>query len=187
MHPYRMQQLIKQRHKADVINVRLRASLYQTIERLLRGGLIEVQETERAENRPERTIYRLTAEGDGTARQWLREMLAHPINEFPAFPAAISVMPLLPPEEVLDLLRQREAALAAQIAELDRKLHAIAPYLPRLFSLEVDLQRTLLEAERQWLVGVIADMDSRNLHWDDVWLAAQIPPPEEVIAALKSD
>jgi DNA-binding PadR family transcriptional regulator len=185
MHPYRMQQLIKQRHKDDVINVRLRASLYQTIERLLRGGLIEVQETEKAENRPERTIYRLTEEGDATARQWLRQMLAHPINEFPEFPAAISVMPMLSQEEVLELLSQRESALAAQIAEIDRKLEGIAPYLPRLFLLEMEHERALLNAERQWLGGVIADLQSGALHWDDEWLAAQTPPPEEVIAALE--
>ena len=34
MHPYRMQQLIKERGKDEVINVRQRASLYQTIDRL---------------------------------------------------------------------------------------------------------------------------------------------------------
>jgi DNA-binding PadR family transcriptional regulator len=184
MHPYRMQQLIKQRHKDAVINVRLRASLYQTIERLLRGGLIEVQETEKAVNRPERTIYRPTPEGVATARQWLREMLAHPVNEFPEFPAAISVMPLLPPDEVLELFIQREAALSGQIAGIDRKLEAIAPYLPRLFILEMEHQRTLLDAERQWLGGVIADLQSGALHWDEEWLAAQTAPPEEVIAAL---
>jgi DNA-binding PadR family transcriptional regulator len=185
MHPYRMQQLIKQRHKETVINVRLRASLYQMIERLLRGGLIEIQETEKADNRPERTIYRLTPEGDATARQWLREMLAHPINEFPEFPAAISVMPILPPEEVLELLTQRESALAAQIADIDRKLGAITPYLPRLFLLEMEHQRALLHAERKWLGGVITDLQSGALHWDEEWLAAQTAPPEEVMSALE--
>ena len=56
MHPYRMQRLIKQRGKDEVINVRQRASLYQTIDRLLRAGLIAVRGTARAERRPERTI-----------------------------------------------------------------------------------------------------------------------------------
>ena len=35
MHPYRMQQLIKSRGKDQVINVRQRGSLYQTIEQKL--------------------------------------------------------------------------------------------------------------------------------------------------------
>src|SRR3954468_20490618 len=88
MHPYQMQQLIKERGKDEVINVRQRASLYQTIERLLRDGLIDVRETTRAENRPERTVYALTELGRETMCGWEREMLASPEQEFPDFPAA---------------------------------------------------------------------------------------------------
>ena len=63
MYPYRMQQLIRERGKDEIVNVRHRASLYQTIARLERDGLIEVQGTARTENRPERTLYQLTDEG----------------------------------------------------------------------------------------------------------------------------
>src|SRR5437764_7312634 len=84
MHPYRMQQLIKERGKDQVVNVRQRASLYQTIERLQRDGLIAVQGTSRAERRPERTEYALTDEGRATVCAWLRTMLAVPAREFPA-------------------------------------------------------------------------------------------------------
>ena len=45
MHPYRMQRLIKDRGKDQVINVEQRASLYQTISQLLRAGLITNWET----------------------------------------------------------------------------------------------------------------------------------------------
>ena len=184
MHPYRMQQLIKQRHKEAVVNVRLRSSLYQTIDRLQRAGLIAVQETEKADNRPERTIYCLTTEGEGTVRGWLRDMLAHPVNEFPEFPAALSFMPLLTPEEALSLLTQRADALAAEMADIEQKLSAVGPWLPRLFILEVDYQRTVMRAEHQWLQTVIADLQSGELHWNDAWLEQQKEPPEEVMRAL---
>ena len=59
MHPYRMQQLIRERGKDQVVNVRQRASVYQAIERLQRDGLIEVRETQRDENWPERTVSTL--------------------------------------------------------------------------------------------------------------------------------
>src|SRR6476620_2417650 len=78
MHPYRMQQLIKERGKDAVINVRQRASLYQTIDRLLRAKLIEVRETARDEKRPERTIYEITEQGRSTMLAWMRELLATP-------------------------------------------------------------------------------------------------------------
>src|SRR5512142_354777 len=50
MHVYRMQKLIEHQAKDRVVNVRSRASLYQTIDRLTRLGLVEVHETVRSEN-----------------------------------------------------------------------------------------------------------------------------------------
>src|ERR1700722_12807771 len=52
MHPYRMQRLIKERGKDEVINVTQRAHLYQTIRRLEREGLISAQGVTREEKRP---------------------------------------------------------------------------------------------------------------------------------------
>src|SRR4051812_20334120 len=86
MHPYRMQRLIKDRGKDQVINVEQRASLYQTINQLLRAGLITFWETARQEGFPERTVYKLTDQGYRTAVAWLRDMLASPAQEFPEFP-----------------------------------------------------------------------------------------------------
>ena len=62
---------------------------------------------------------------------------------------------------------------AAQIAEIDLKLGAVTPYLPRLFLLEMEHQRALLHAEWQWLGGVISDLQSGALYWDEEWQAAQ--------------
>ena len=42
MHVYRMQKLFEAEGKDRIVNVRSRASLYQTIERLERLGLVEV-------------------------------------------------------------------------------------------------------------------------------------------------
>src|SRR5215510_4666428 len=86
MHPYRMQRLIKDRGKDQVINVGQRASLYQTINQLLRAGLITFVETTRQEGFPERTVYKLTEKGHRIALEWMREMLSTPAREFPEFP-----------------------------------------------------------------------------------------------------
>ena len=103
MHPYKMQRLIKERGKDQVINVEQRASLYQTINQLLREGLIATWETSRPEGFPERTLYKLTDLGHETTLAWMREMLSTPAQEFPEFPAAVSVLPLLTPEHQADL------------------------------------------------------------------------------------
>jgi DNA-binding PadR family transcriptional regulator len=169
MHPYRMQQLIKERAKDEVINVRLRASLYQTIARLLRDGLIAVQETARSENRPERTIYRLTAAGRETAYLWLCSMLATPAREFPEFPAAVSFMAMLKPDEALAQLETRAAALEAELAEIAGRLQSAAA-LPRVVLLEEEYRRAVRQAELVWVQGVIADLRSGALSWSMEYL-----------------
>src|SRR5215472_12707828 len=72
MHPYLMQQRIKQQGKDQVANVAQPNSVYQVIERLQREGLIAVRETAREERRPERTVYELTTEGRQTLYLWVR-------------------------------------------------------------------------------------------------------------------
>ena len=179
MHPYRMQQLIKERGKDQVINVRRRAGLYQTISQLLKAGLIRVQATGRAEGFPERTIYELTAEGHRTAIDWMRQMISTPGDEFPEFPAAISLLPLLTPEDARHQLELREAALTGRIDEIDRDVEEYAQGLPRLFLLEEELVRAALDAELSWVRGVIADLASGALTWNDDWIRGFLPGDEE--------
>src|SRR6185503_3610058 len=111
MHPYRMQTLIKQRGKDHVANVAQRNSVYQTIDALASAGLIRVRETSRAERRPERTVYEATEEGRRALATWLRTVLSTPAREFPDFPAALSLLPGLSPDEARSELEKRITAL----------------------------------------------------------------------------
>ncbi len=179
MHPYRMQRLIKERGKDQVINVQRRASLYQTINQLLRAGLIAVRETQRDEKWPERTIYELTDEGRRTAQAWLREMLSVPAVEFPDFPAAVSFLPLLTPDDALRQFEARERRLADRMASIDVDIQTYAAGLPRLFLLEAEYMRAMLEAELKWVRGVIADLRSGRITWNEEWLRGLQPPETE--------
>lgn len=171
MHPYRMQQLIKARGKDEVVNVGQRNSLYQTIDRLLRGDLIAVRETERDGAFPERTVYEITEAGRDTARLWLREQLAQPAREFPTFPAALSFLPLLTPEDVRRQLDTRIAALERELARLDAMgSQAQAIQVPRLFLLEGELIRAVLVAELEWVRSVVVDLKSEAMTWSQAWL-----------------
>jgi len=172
MHPYRMQQLIKERGKDEVINVRERASIYQTIDRLQRAGLITVAETARDEKRPERTVYQLTEEGRETTRDWLREMLSTPAREFPAFPAALAFLPLLTPEDALRQLEVRIIRLEAELARVEAALLGAARLVPRLFLIEEEYLRAALHAELGWVGAVADDLRAGRLTWDDEWLRA---------------
>src|SRR6187455_1749759 len=82
MHPYRMQQVIKERGQDQLVNVAQRNSVYQALDRLVREGLARAGETTREAGRPERTVYEVTEEGAATLRRWLLEMLPAPAREF---------------------------------------------------------------------------------------------------------
>jgi DNA-binding PadR family transcriptional regulator len=179
MHPYKMQRIIKERNKDQVINVEQRASLYQTINQLLRYGLIAFWETERQEGFPERTVYSLTEEGHHTAVSWMREMLSTPAQEYPEFPAAVSLLPLLTPEDALQQLEIREARLTGRIAGMDEEIRAASAGLSRLFLLESEYMLTLLEAELKWIRSVIADLRSGRLTWTQDWSRPFGPPEAE--------
>ncbi len=160
MHPYRMQTLIKQRGKDHVANVAQRNSVYQTIEGLLRAGLIRVRETARDENRPERTVYEATDAGRRTLAEWIHTVLSTPAREFPDVPAALSLLgPWIKTAELRGLLEQRVQALEARLPAHD----VAVPELPRMFLLEEEYMATLLRAEIAWLRGVIADLRSGRL------------------------
>src|SRR5262245_13708601 len=94
MHPYRMHELIKARGKDTVVNVAQRNSVYQTLTRLVRDGLVRAKQTTHAESRPERTVYQITPRGRQTLDEWLETMLSTPAREFPEFPAALSFVAL---------------------------------------------------------------------------------------------
>ncbi|MFC4812906.1 helix-turn-helix transcriptional regulator [Paenibacillus sp. GCM10023250] len=170
MHPYRMQQLIKKRGKDEVINVRQRTSIYQTIERLLRDGLIVVRGTSRETGRPDRTVYEATEEGKALLLEWLRDMLSALPQEFPEFPAALSFLGLLRIQEVEQLLEKRTVALKEELARIDSALQTAKAAIPRLFMLEMEYKRTVIEAELKWVSCLIGDIRSGDLVWDEEWL-----------------
>ncbi|WP_229803132.1 PadR family transcriptional regulator [Planobispora rosea] len=166
MHAYRMQQLIKERHKDDVVNVAQRNSVYQTIERLLRDGLIAVRGTSREENRPERTVYELTGTGRETLKQWMRTMLSTPAREFPEFPAALAFLPGLEPGEALAALRERLNSLEARLSTLDGELAEGRTFLPRVFLVETEYQRAVVEAELGYVRALVDDLRAGEVTWD---------------------
>jgi DNA-binding PadR family transcriptional regulator len=172
MHPYRMQQLIKERGKDEVINVRQRASLYQTIDRLLRTKLITIQETARAEKWPERTIYAITEHGRATMLSWMHEMLSTPAREFPAFPAVLAYLSLLTPEDARVQLDLRVQALAAEIERIDSELRRGMALVPRLFLLESEYLRAVLNTELTWVQSIVKELVTGQLTWNEEWLRA---------------
>ncbi|MEQ7124060.1 PadR family transcriptional regulator [Actinopolymorpha sp. B11F2] len=175
MHPYEMSRTLRERNKEGSIKLNY-GSLYSVVDKLVAHGLIEPQKTVRDGRRPERTVYGATSAGRAEFEDWLAELLAIPVKEFSQFEAGLSLLPGLPPEEVVDLLDQRCVQLEHSLASSEAILKASAPSLPRLFWIEWDYVRTHLETDLHWtrkLVGEIRDgsfdglADWRAFHTDD--------------------
>lgn len=171
MHPYMIQRLIKERGKDRVIYVGQRATLYKTIDRLRRDGLIAIRGSAREAQRPERTVYEATAEGRTVVLRWMREILAAPRPEFPEFPAAVAYLALLTPDDALRQLETRELRLIEALAQQQADLAAIPEGLPRLFLLEEEYLRAVTSAELAWVQSVVADLRAGRITWSAEWLA----------------
>ncbi len=167
LHPYGLQALMKEWGKDEVVNVSQQASLYKTVNRLLRAGLIQVRQTERERQYPERTVYELTDEGRAAATAWLEEMLSVPRYEYPEFPAALSVLMMVSPPRALELLENRRLLLERRVAELDASMAAHAGSLPRVSLVETEYLRAVTAAELAWLAGITAELRSGRLVWTE--------------------
>ena len=170
LHAYAIQKLIEAEGKSRVVNVRSRASLYQAIERLVRLGLVEVAETVRVAGYPDRTVYAITDAGREVGREWLREMLRDTGAAFPEFIAAVSLLFVLTPEDAREQLEQRARRLADELAGTEAAMAEAPPALPRLFLLEEEYRKAVLQAQLAWLRDVIEDLREGRLDWSEQWL-----------------
>lgn len=168
MHPYKIQQLIKQWNKDEFINVGQRATLYKMIARLEAAGLVAEHGTSRDAQYPERTSYALTDAGREASREWLAEMLSTRRNEYPEFPAALSFMMVLKPARVAELLAARRVVVQTEIERIEGMFAYVQRIAdnPRAALIESEYTLVLAAAERDWLDRVIADLGDGTFAWD---------------------
>jgi len=171
MHPYEIASTLRERHKDDSIKLNY-GSLYSVVESLKGHGLIVEQQTARQGNRPERTVYEVTDAGRLELIDWMSELLCRPVKEFTQFEAGLSLLPVLPPDDVKSLLEERCRRLEVEIEQYRnlRKLVS-SEQVPRLFWIESEYRITLREAELQWTRGLITDIASGSLEGMERWLA----------------
>jgi len=157
-HPYELAGVLRERRKEASIKLNY-GSLYTVIEGLEREGYIQALETRREGRRPEKTVYRITDTGEAYMFEWMRELLSVPVKEYPQFEAALSLLPVLAPEDVVPLLEARVRFLkktletCAEEAEACREMK-----LPRLFSIESEYYATMVRAECDFTQALVNDI-----------------------------
>jgi DNA-binding PadR family transcriptional regulator len=168
MHRYEIASVLKAHGKDVDMNIKW-SSLYTVVQNLARHGLLEAVGTSRQGGRPERTVYQITDAGRAEMLDWTRELLATPEREHPTFAAALSIQMVLPPDEVLALLRTRLGALDASIADQRAELDRLGREIPRLFLVEAEYVLAMTAAERVWVAALVDDLTAGTFPDLDAW------------------
>ena len=164
-HPYQLHQTMNDRGTDRFVKVTA-GTLYHTVQRLHRLGLVQPMATARAGRRPERTVYALTRDGCEQFHSELRAALRHPVREYPTFGSVVEMLRALAPEDVVDLLEFRAINLEADIAGYQQAdIGLTRRGLPRIDLIEIGYATTLLRAELGWVVTLIDEIRSGALHW----------------------
>ncbi len=175
MHPYELGRALRDRGDARSIKFN-QGSLYMVFGQLEKAGFVIAQETTRAGQRPERTVYAITDGGRQEMRDWLRDLVAEPRHEYPHFVAALSLIAALPPEEVVGLLRERARRVDEQRHETRRLVaETLAAGVHPLFLVEEDYRLAVLGAEAAFIEDFIERITNPQTGWAPQWASSTGP------------
>jgi DNA-binding PadR family transcriptional regulator len=159
LHPYEIGRRLKEHGKDRNIKYN-RGSLYMVVEQLRKAGFVASEATVRDTARPERTVYALTDAGRAEFYDWMRELVADPVHEYPQFGVALSLLSVIAPPEAAALLRRRLDALAAEAEEIRATVRgATDGGLHWVFLVEEEYRRALVEAEHRFVEGLVAALE----------------------------
>jgi len=168
MHPYEVAYLLRERGKDESIKIQW-GSLYTVVQNLEKHGFVEAAGTTRRGRRPERTVYAITRAGRDELDDWLRELVGEPEPEFTAFEAALSVVGILPPDEVIALLGKRADTIEANLAEHRTRLREVMKAVPRLLLIEIEYKLAIAEAEARWVRSLVTELTDGTMPDMHLW------------------
>jgi len=168
MHPYEIAQTLRRQGKDTSTKINY-GSLYTVVQNLEKHGFVEVTDVERQGNRPERTVYGITAAGREEMTEWLSDLMAVPAREYPIFETALSLMGALHPDEVTRLLEERLSSLDVQAASGRGALEKLYETLPRIFLVETEYQLHMVQAQAEWVRGFLGELKEGALSGVQAW------------------
>ena len=134
-------------------------SVYGALKRLTTEGLVREVRTERVGNRPERTVFEITAEGKRALAAIHADALRELDHHFDPFDMALAQARHVPEEQLEQIVADRLGLLQVQLATQRHNAEAADPYVN--------------EAERMVIQHVIARTEA-ELRWH-AELAARLP------------
>ncbi|WP_168122968.1 PadR family transcriptional regulator [Paenibacillus sp. HB172176] len=163
-HPYEIRQTIKMRNWHTTFNVR-DGSLYYAVDQMREHDLIEASEivTIPGENRPDKTIYRITEKGRKAFLKLLdKQILQVNYPQHPLF-AALPFIMHGEPRLVLAAIEQHSEACKERITMLEAVMSIKGDLLPKGSIQMIRGIIQLSEAERSWLEEMRNEAESGRL------------------------
>jgi DNA-binding PadR family transcriptional regulator len=179
MHPYEMANVLKRTGKERDFKIKW-GTFYTVVQNLEKAGYIVATGSDRAGGRPERTSYAITDAGRAELIDWLREIIADPEPEQSRFEAALSVAGVLGPDQTVELLKLRVAALDQDIEAMAAGLAEAGPVVPQIFLIEAEYALAMRRAELGWVRGILGEIESGALpgiaEWRRYFQTGEMPP-----------
>ena len=163
LHGYEIKHIIED-HMGDWTSIAF-GSIYFALGKLSEEGMIEMVATEKAGNRPSRSIYQITEAGRAEFLRLLREVWSEPERQYFAIDVALAFMNALSPQEIKGYLQKRLAQLQAGLDYL--KLHKqdqmSQPDVPASAVAIFEHARAHAEAELAWTHELLEKMERGEL------------------------
>ena len=163
-HPYEIRQTIKLRNWNESFKLR-DGSLYYAVDQLRQDGLIEAAEVVSVpgENRPDKTIYRITESGREAFLSLLQEQFK--LTSYPQHPLFLAMPFVRHGDQAMIeklVLKQLEAC-EARLARMEAIYELKGSIIPRGSSLMIEGFIQFGRTEKQWLLQLLEETRSGKL------------------------
>ncbi|QHW31092.1 PadR family transcriptional regulator [Paenibacillus rhizovicinus] len=163
-HPYEIRQTIKLRNWNECFKLR-DGSLYYAVDQLREDGLIEAAEVVSVpgDNRPDKTIYRITESGREAFLLLLQEQFK--LTSYPQHPLFLA-MPFVRhgnSDIIEELVLKQVEDCEARIARMNAIIELKGDLIPRGSTLMLEGFIKFGETEREWLLQLLGETRSGKL------------------------
>lgn len=163
LHGYEIKQIIEE-HMGDWTSIAF-GSIYFALGKLSEEELIEMVATEKAGNRPSRSIYQITEAGRAEFLRILRDVWREPERQYFSIDVGLAFMNALPGEEIKGYLQRRVLQLEETRKYLDshQQDQMGQPNVPASAAAIFEHSRAHAAAELVWTKELLEKMEQGKL------------------------
>ncbi|EFM10098.1 transcriptional regulator, PadR-like family [Paenibacillus curdlanolyticus YK9] len=185
-HPYEIRQTIKQRNWDESFKLR-DGSLYYAVDQLRADQLIEAAEIvpTASENRPDKTIFRITDAGKTEFLRLLYVQFGQ--SSYPQQPIFLG-LPFVRHADPDKIIQSIEQQIANGVARLERLQHVLAikgEFLPKGSSMMIKGFIRFGETERLWLEELLELARSGELFEGSKWTPEQLREYQKLMMEIQ--